>query len=305
MDAVTTQGQAIAGLFNLAMGLSALVLLLVVVLVGTVMVRFRARPGSEDPPQVEGNRRLETAWTLGAFGLVLFLSALAFQTMGQVSSAAPSGARRIEVIGHQWWWEFRYVDDGVVTANELRLPVGEPVDLLIQSADVIHSFWVPQFGWKQDAVPGRTNRMRVQLTQAGTWDGACSEFCGVQHAWMRISVRGEAPAAFDQWLQAQRAPAAQPRGEQAQRGKALFEAGTCASCHAIRGTSAAASVGPDLTHVASRPTLGAGVLENSPANLQRWIQQTQLVKPGVLMPSFDLLSEADLQAITAYLGALQ
>ncbi len=301
---VTREGLAVSNLFNLELALSALLFLLVAGVLGLALVRFRGQPGAVDPPQTAGNRRLEITWTVLPALVLAVMFGLAVWTMRTVDASAP-GAMPITVIGHQWWWEFQYPDQHVVTANELHAPAGTPLQLAIQSADVIHSFWVPEFGWMRDAIPGKTNSMSVQVAQPGEFLGACTQYCGTEHAWMRIRVVTEPRDQFDAWLQQQQRPAAAPANATAARGQQVFLQNTCVNCHMIAGTSAQGSVGPDLTHVGSRATLGAGVLANSPENLRDWIHDAQAVKPGALMPNFRDLPDADLQALVTYLEGLQ
>lgn len=302
---VTPQGLSIANLFLAVMVLSAFIFLLVAGLLITILFRYRGRPGDEDPPQVHGNRNLEIVWTVAPALILVVFFILTLRTMSTVNATAPS-ALRVRVIGHQWWWEFHYPDLGVVTANEMHLPVGVAVRLEVESADVIHSFWVPKLGWKKDAIPGKTNPMWVQFDQAGVYDGPCTEYCGLQHAWMRIRLVAEPPEKFDSWVQQQRlAAAARPESAAAERGREIFLRNTCVNCHAVRGTPAAAKIGPDLTHFGSRATLGAGVVANTPENLRRWVREVQAVKPGVLMPNYAALSDDDLTALVDYLGGLK
>jgi cytochrome c oxidase subunit 2 len=301
---ITREGVAITNLFWVVLALSIVVLLVVLVPLGYSIVRFRGRPGDPDPPQVAGNRKLEIIWTGGAFALVVVLFAGAVMTMETVSAASPS-ALRVTVIGHQWWWEYQYPDLGITTANELHLPTGQSSELDITSADVIHSFWVPQLGWKQDGNPGQTHTMWVQVDQPGTIEGACAEYCGIEHAWMRIRVVAQPPDQFQTWVQQQRQAANSPSTDLARQGQQVFEANTCINCHTIQGTHAQGKVGPDLTHLGSRSTIGAGVLDNTPENLQRWVQHADDVKRGVLMPNFNTLSDQQAQALTAYLESLQ
>ena len=301
---VTPQGQSIARLFIVALIVSAVIFLLVSGLLAYILVRFRGRPGEPEPPQAHGNTRLEIAWTVAPALVLAGLFLLTLRTMSAVDASAPS-ALRVRVIGHQWWWEYQYPDLGVVTANELRLPVGAPVRLEVQGADVVHSFWVPQLGWKKDAIPGKTNDMWVQFDQAGTYDGACTEFCGLQHAWMRIRLIAGPPEQFKAWIEQERRPASPPQGETGRRGQAIFLQNTCVNCHAVQGTAATARVGPDLTHFGGRSTIGAGVAANTPENLRRWVRQARAVKPGVLMPDYANLSEEDLAVLVDYLGTLK
>jgi cytochrome c oxidase subunit 2 len=302
---VTVQGRAIESFFGIALIASAVVLVLVVGGLIYVLITFR---GPGEASTVTGNQRLEVGWTAAALALVFGLFALAVRTMGAVDASAAPGSGPttvVQVIGHQWWWEFRYPDSGAVTANELYVPEGQPVELRITGADVIHSFWVPRLGWKRDAIPNKTNTMQVRLDSGGTFDGPCAEYCGAQHAWMRIRLTGVPPQQFDAWARAQAANAAAPADAAAQRGLALFLSNTCVSCHAIRGTPANATVGPDLTHVGSRTTLGAGVLDNSPDAMRRWIADPQAIKPGARMPGFPNLSSAQVADLAAYLESLK
>ena len=300
---ITRQGLEIQNLFVFEMVLSAFVFLLVVGILVYVLLHYRGRPGDGEPPQVHGNRTIEIIWTATPFAIVTLLFVLSLLTMRVVRASSPPDALTVRVIGHQWWWEYQYPALHIDTADELHLPVGTPVHLEIQSTDVIHSFWVPQFGWKLDAIPGRTNVMDVQVNDVGTYQGACTQFCGNQHAWMRTLVMAQPAADFQTWVGQQQAAAPAPSAEAA-RGRDVFMSTTCASCHTIAGTPAQGKVGPDLTHLGSRQTLGGGVLTNTPANLQRWISNAQQVKPGILMPNFKL-SDADLKAVVAYLEGLK
>ena len=301
---ITREGVAITNLFWVVLALSAVVLLIVLVPLLYSIVRFRGRPGEPDPPQIAGNRTIEMIWTGGAFALVVVLFAGAVMTMQTVSAASPS-ALHVKVIGHQWWWEYQYPDLGITTANELHLPTGKSSELEITSADVIHSFWVPQLGWKQDGNPGQMHSMWVQVDQPGIVDGACAEYCGIEHAWMRIRVVAQPPDQFQAWVRQQQQPASSPSSDLERQGQQVFAANTCVSCHTIQGTPAQGQVGPDLTHIGSRSTLAGGVLDNTPDNLQRWVQHADDVKRGVLMPNFNSLSDQQAQALTAYLESLQ
>lgn len=302
-DPITAQGVSISNLFNLLLVLSAALFLLVAGLLVYILLRFRGRPGDPDPRQIEGNTRLEIAWTVSPLVLLAVIFVLTVRTMRAVAATQPPSLH-VTVIGHQWWWELQYSDLGFSTANELHLPVGQPVVIELHSADVIHSFWVPQFGWMRDAIPGKTNVMPVRAERAGTYDGACTQFCGTQHAWMRSHVVAQSPAEFDAWVRGQQAAAVAPNDSLTQQGQAVFLANTCVSCHAIHGTTASASVAPDLTHLASRNTIGGGVADNTPKSLRRWIGDPKAIKPGVLMPGYDL-SDADLNALVTYLGGLR
>jgi cytochrome c oxidase subunit 2 len=220
-------------------------------------------------------------------------------------SAPPSAtAVTIDVVGHDWWWEVRYPEHGFVTANEIHVPAGRPVRLRLSSADVIHSFWVPQLMPKTDLIPGQVNETWLTANRPGTYRGQCAEYCGLQHALMAFLVVADEPAAFDGWVARQRAPAAEPAGTLATRGRQVLARTSCATCHTVRGTSARGTAGPDLTHLASRQQLGAGAAPNTPGHLGGWIANSQTIKPGNLMPPQPLTSE-ELQALIAYLDTLE
>ncbi len=229
--------------------------------------------------------------TLSALLLYIFVA-------GERHEAAAEPALRIEVIGEQWWWRVHYLDAAgkreFETANEIRVPVGSPIELTLRAADVIHSFWVPSLAGKIDMIPGRANRLRVQSSSEGVFRGQCAEFCGGPHAQMALHVVAQDAAEFEAWRENQRRPAAAAH--------ALFAA-RCAACHAVRGTPAAGALGPDLTHFASRLFIAAGTLPNTPGNLAGWLADSQHVKPGSLMPSMNL-APPELQAISAYLASL-
>jgi cytochrome c oxidase subunit II len=221
---------------------------------------------------------------------------------------APEGSLKIAVSGEQWWWRVRYLPPGVEPvelANEIRLPVGEPVEFHLESPDVIHSFWIPPLGGKVDMIPGRKTRLVLRPTRTGTFRGVCAEYCGSAHALMAFDVIVVEKEEFKRWLNGQREPAANPAEGNAARGAELFLANGCGACHTIRGTLADGVIGPDLTHAGSRASLGAGTLPNDGAAFVRWITHSEKLKPGVLMPAFDMLSEPDLRAMAAYLESLQ
>ena len=221
---------------------------------------------------------------------------------------APEGSLKIAVTGEQWWWRVRYLPPGggsVELANEIRLPVGDHVEFRLESPDVIHSFWIPSLGGKLDMIPGRLTRLTLEPTRTGVFRGACAEYCGTSHALMSFAVVVLDKADFAAWLERQQQPAQAPAEPLADRGRELFLANGCGACHAVRGTSADGVVGPDLTHVGSRLSLGAGILPNEPDGFFRWIARTEEVKPGVHMPAFGMLPAEDLQALAVYLDGLQ
>jgi cytochrome c oxidase subunit II len=214
----------------------------------------------------------------------------------------------LKVTAHQWWWQIEYTDPDpsrlVRTANEIHLPVGAPALLELRADDVIHSFWVPNLHGKQDMIPGRTNEVRLQPVQIGRYRGQCAEFCGLQHAHMAIEVVVESREDYDAWYERQLASAPPTSDPRAMHGQQVFFTSACNMCHAIAGTDASATVGPDLSHIASRLTLAAGTLPNEPEHLRRWLENPQRVKPGNRMPVVSLARD-DLDALVAYLGTLQ
>jgi cytochrome c oxidase subunit II len=210
----------------------------------------------------------------------------------------------VRVTGHQWWWEIRYPESGVVTANEIHIPVHTPVRLEVESDDVIHSFWVPQLQGKMDLIPGQTNTLWIQADKAGDYRGQCAEYCGLQHAHMAIHVIAEQPEQFQAWMKQQQAPAQQPADAQAMNGQQLFLGSACVYCHAVSGTNASGTIGPDLSHLASRGFIGAGTLKNDPQHLGDWILDPQDSKPGNYMPPTNL-DQTSLDALLSYLEGLK
>jgi cytochrome c oxidase subunit 2 len=297
------QALAISNLLVVSLIISALVFALVLGLVLYVVVRYRQRPGQGEPRQVSSNTKLEIAWTVAPTVLLAGVFVASFITMRSVD---PPANRQPDIIvtGHQWWWQVEYPKSGVVTANEIHVPTGRQLLFQLNAADVIHDFWVPQMGPKRDMIPGKPNYIWLAADKPGVYSGACAEFCGLQHAWMLIRVVAQPPAEFDAWLRQEQTAAAAPAGGDAARGARLFQSMTCANCHAIQGTAAKAQAGPALSHLASRQTLGAGVMQHTPENLAKWITNPQQIKPGAQMPGYNL-ADADLRALVAYLETLK
>ncbi len=300
----SSQARAIADLFFWSMVIGGLIFVLVTGLVLYAAWRYRGRPGDGEPYQNPGNRKLEIAWTIAPTLLlaVLFI----FTLSGMRTIDPPPGDQQPDVVvtGYSWWWRVDYPKAGFTTANEIHIPVGQQVLFQLKAGDVIHSFWVPELGPKKDMIPGHPgNTVWLAADKPGVYQGACAEYCGAEHAWMRIRVIAHPQAEFDAWQQQQAAAAAPASGELA-RGAELFQQSTCVNCHAIRGTNANAQAGPDLTHIASRETLGAGVITNTPENLGQWILNPHEIKPGVQMPGYNY-STAELRALVAYLGSLK
>jgi cytochrome c oxidase subunit II len=304
-----TPAHAIRELASLVLGVCAIIFSVVAGLTLYCLVRFRRRPGDEsEPPQVYGSQQIELAWTVVPLLIVVVLFlATARYIYGLEGIEAGPGALRVTVIGNQWWWEIRYPELGIVTANELHVPVSDPAQptptfLTLQSVDVVHSFWIPQLAGKMDVIPGKTNRMWFDPRAPGLYVGQCAEYCGTQHAGMLLRVVVHTPADFARWVAAQQAPARDD--PVARRGRDLFATLACINCHAVRGSNANGLFGPDLTHLMSRATLGAGVARNTPENLRRWIDDPADLKPGVLMPAMQL-SRDEVEQLTAYLLTLE
>jgi cytochrome c oxidase subunit 2 len=305
LDPASRDAAAIRSLLFVVFLICLAIFVVMVALICTSLVRFRAR-GSEPPPQNFGNRRSQIAWAVPPVLIVITISFLSAKLIVSTTAGAADTnvVADVVVVGHQWWWEVRYPASGSVTANEIHIPVGRRLRARMESADVIHSFWVPQLGPKMDMIRGHPNFAWLQADRAGTYEGACSEFCGDQHAWMRFTVVAEPEAQFQQWIKHQSLAADKPSTDAARPGERFFFAQTCANCHAVAGTSAAATAGPDLTHLAGRKQLAAGLLDNTPANLARWLKDPQKIKPGCLMPNFSL-SDDQVSQISAYLEGLR
>jgi len=308
LDPASPNAVTIRNIFLIVLLISLAIFVIVVTLIVTSLVRFRST-GEALPKQAFGSHTAEIFWTLPPLLIVLSLGVASTRLIYSISAAplsqiAPTLPADIVVVGHQWWWEVQYPRSGATTANEIHVPIGKKLCVQVDSADVIHSFWLPQLGPKVDMVPGQHNFLWLEADRAGTYEGACSEFCGDQHAWMRFIVVAEPEAQYQAWLAVQAKPAQGPESTIALAGRSFVVAQTCLNCHEIRGTSAAASAGPDLTHVASRRQLGAGVMENTPETLERWLANPEAYKPGCKMPNFTMNHE-QLQQVTAYLESLR
>ena len=273
------------------------------------------RADAATPADADAMRRPERGAKLAVTSaLALAVAGLFALTLSSVATDRAlaqlplQGAVNINVTGNQWWWDVRYddADPGRIfsTANEIVIPVGKPVLLKLRANDVIHSFWVPNLAGKKDLIPGHETTFHLRADKAGTYRGQCAEFCGPQHAFMAFEVTAVPPEEFARWQEAQRKPAPEPAGEREKRGRELFVTGTCQMCHAIAGTTASARRAPDLTHVASRRSLAAGRLQNTPENLAAWIVDPQRFKPGVNMPPH-VIGQQDLDALVAYLRSLK
>ncbi len=265
------------------------------------------------PPNARRRLAGDRAVLLGgiAFPVAMLTALLAYGVWVMHASIAPADAPatlRIEVTGEQWWWRLAYLDsqgEGFASANEIRMPVGREVEFVLHSADVIHSFWVPSLGGKVDMIPGRTNVLRLTAAQPGIYRGQCAEYCGGAHALMAFEVIAMPEAAFAAWLAAESAAAPEPAEAISRRGLTLFLAAGCGSCHAIRGTPAAGTIGPDLSHVGARRFIAAATLPMTRANLARFIADGQHAKPGNFMPPFRIFSAEEIDAVSAYLASLK
>lgn len=273
------------------------------------IVKYRAREDDplDEPPQIYGSLQVELAWTVIPIIIVLVLFLTTTRIIFAIQNApAPKSALHVDVIGHQYWWEFRYPTLGVVTANELHIPVSSPQDprptfLRLLSADVNHSFWVPQLAGKIDLIPNHPNQLWMDPQTPGLYLGQCAQFCGVEHAKMLIRVYVDTPEQFDAWVKDQKQEAV--NSPSAIAGRHIFETEACMNCHTINGTAARGTVGPDLTHLMSRSTIASGVVLNTPQNLHAWIEDPDTFKPGSLMPAMQL-SDQQINQVVAYLTTL-
>jgi cytochrome c oxidase subunit II len=298
------QTVAISALFAHVLLLALVVFITVAGLVVYSLVRYRAKQDLQEPPQRFGSKPLEILWTVVPLLIVAALFVMTVRTMVAVDAPRqPDRAPDLIVTGHQWWWEARY-PNGVATAGEIHIPAGRRLLVQIESADVIHDFWVPQLARKMDAVPGLPGYIWLEADAPGIYQGACAEFCGAQHAWMRFVVVAEPEAAFSAWMEGQSEAAQMPAAGPASEGAGLFQEKKCGECHAIVGTAAAGHSGPNLTHVASRQSLGSGIATNTPEILAQWIADPQAAKPGNRMPDSHL-SAQEAQAVLAYLETLK
>lgn len=285
--------------------LSAVIMAIVLFMVIGGTIRYRASKRKGEARQTFGHKGLEIVWTVIPLIIVTVLFFVSLNVMEKINEPVVNGQKPdIVIIAHQWWWDMRYPKQGVTTANELHIPTGKKLLMRIQSADVIHSWWVPALGRKIDAVPGHNNFGWIDADSSGVYDGTCSEYCGNQHAWMRIKVIAEPQEDFDRWISQQKQMAAIPVNSVAQQGEVLFQEKTCGNCHTISGTPADGKIGPDLSHIASRETLLSGMMTNKKENLRKWLENPQNVKEGSNMPNF-LMSENEVNELVDYLEQLK
>ena len=283
---------------------AGLVFVLVQGLVIYSAVRFRRRSEDEAPVQIHGNAKLELGWTVVPALILLPIALFTVLTVADIDRQ-PEGPDvvRVNVTGHQWWWEFEYPERGVVTANELHIPARRPISLKLTSEDVIHSFWAPKLAGKLDVIPNRDNFMTLEADEPGTYFGQCAEFCGISHADMGLRVVAHTSEDFEEWVRSNAAPAERPAGGQAAEGAMMFRQKGCASCHAVTGVSAG-QLGPDLTHLKQRKVFAGATFELNDRNLRLWLRDPPGEKPGALMPKLGL-SEDEITKLIAYLDTLK
>ena len=305
----STPAKSIADVSVFVLVITGIIFLVVFALLLYSVVRFRGRAtdGGREPAQVYGSMQIELAWTIIPILIVVVLFLATARVIHAVQDAPePAGALDVIAIGHQYWWEFRYPKLGIVTANELHIPVSEPdhptpTFLQLLSVDTDHSFWVPELAGKTDLIPNHPNRMWMDPQRTGVFMGQCAQYCGTQHAKMLLRVSVDRADDFGAWVHAQQKPAVEDAGVIA--GRQVFERNACMNCHAVGGTPADGRFGPDLTHLMSRATIAAGAAENTHDNLRLWIQNPSAIKPGSLMPAMKL-SDADLDAVVSYMETL-
>lgn len=297
----------IYSLYSLVFWLAMAVFIIVEAMLLYSVVRFRRRSGDGLPNQIHGNNKLEIAWTIAPALLLVLVAVPTLRTIIDTNRFPAPGPDvvQVKVIGHQWWWEVQYPDLNITTANEIHLPLGKAAVFTLESADVQHSFWVPQMGGKMDVLPTRSNRMVFTPTAAGEYYGQCAELCGTSHANMRMRLIVHEGNDFNTWAQKEQAAAAAPT-DQVRRGQQVFLRSACVGCHTIAGTNAQGNIAPNLSHFGGRTTLAAGILPNTPENLRRWIENPAAIKPGAKMPAFgELLKPEDLDALVVYLESLK
>jgi len=311
LDPHSPAAQQISTLSWALFGTATIVFIIVTgLLLFAIGKRHGAAPGIPDNQllitQPEKRRTLAAIVVAGGIVPAIVLSILMGVGifMESTMSASANDSALVEVIGHEWWWEVQYPKYGFATANEIHIPVGQSVTVKLTSADVIHSFWVPQLQGKLDMFPGQTNTLHLQADQPGTYQGVCAEYCGLQHGKMKFLVIADTPDAFTAWVTNQQRVPEKPHDPLLLEGEQVFLGSTCVYCHVIQGTNASGKLGPDLTHLASRNTLGAGILENNRGNLAGWIVNAQALKPGNHMPPMDVGAK-ELQALIAYLESLK
>jgi cytochrome c oxidase subunit 2 len=306
----STAAHSIFDLSILVLEVTGIIFVVVAALLIYAILKYRKRAEDNDqePAQVYGSNQIELAWTVLPILVVLILFFATARVMRAIQDAKmPPNTLEVVAVGHQFWWEFRYPKLGIVTANELHVPLSDasqprPTSITLLSADTDHSFWVPQLGGKVDLIPNRTNQTWIDPHKTGIYLGQCAQYCGTQHAKMLLRVYVQPQAEFDHWIQQQSQPALS--SDAASEGRRIFGATACVNCHTVTGTPAQGRFGPDLTHLMSRDTIAAGITANTHENLRSWIQDPSRFKPGSLMPAMGL-NEHELNAVTAYLETLR
>jgi cytochrome c oxidase subunit 2 len=306
----STAAKSIFHLSLFVLSITGLIFVVVVALMAYSISKFRATSenATREPAQVYGSTQIELAWTIIPILIVVVMFLATARVIHAIQDAPmPASAVEVTVIGHQYWWEFRYPKLGIATANELHIPVSDPIHptptcLQLLSADTDHSFWIPRLAGKTDLIPNHPNRMWMDPQRAGLFLGQCAQYCGTQHAKMLLRVSVDSPQDFAAWVRGQQQPAV--RNANVESGRQVFEHTACINCHTVSGTAADGRFGPDLTHLMSRTTIAAGAAENTPENLRLWIQNPNAIKPGSLMPAMKL-SDADLDAVVRYMETLR
>src|SRR5882672_916485 len=294
----STPAKSIADLSVFVLVVTGIIFVVVFALLAYSVVKFRGRAmdAGREPAQVYGSTQIELAWTIIPILIVVVLFLATARVIHAIQDVrASAGGLEVTAIGHQYWWEFRYPKLGIVTANELHIPLSDPSHptptfLQLLSADTDHSFWVPELGGKTDLIPNHPNRMWMDPQRAGIFLGQCAQYCGVQHAKMLLRVSVDSPEDFAAWVRSQQQPAVQDASVAA--GRRVFERTACINCHTVGGTNANGRFGPDLTHLMSRTTIASGAAQNTPQNLRLWVQNPNAIKPGSLMPAMKL-SDSD------------
>jgi cytochrome c oxidase subunit 2 len=307
-----TPAHAVFGLSMLVLGITLAIFLVVGGLLLYALIRFRHKPdhqeSSREPVQVYGSNQIELSWTVIPILIVVMLFLATARVIYTTEHATkPASALEVIVVGHQFWWEYRYPGLGIITANELHIPVSNPSHptptyLTMSSADTDHSFWIPRLAGKMDLIPNKVNTMWIDPQAAGLYLGQCAQYCGTQHAKMLLRVYADDPAQFADWIKHQQLPAVQD--PQVAAGQEVFQSNACVSCHTVAGTKATGRFGPDLTHVAGRDTIASGAVVNNAANIRQFVDDPAHFKPGALMPPMHLNAH-DLDAVTAYLMTLK
>ena len=297
-----------SSLFNVVFIVSVIVFIIVETLLLYSVIRFRHKSTDGMPTQIHGNTKMEIAWTVAPALVLIVVFAFTLQTLNTLEDT-PANALKVKVSAHQWWWQIEYPDQGVITANEIHVPVNQPVSFSLEGNDVIHSFWVPELGGKRDVVPGKVNSTWFRPTKLGTFHGQCAEFCGTAHANMRFTVIVESPEDFNKWVVDQKKDPATATSDLAKQGEQEFLKGVCIACHTLNGSPTAKGItGPNLTHIASRKTFAGGIIDLNKDNLKAWLKDPQAVKPGNLMvggKTIPNLTDAQISALVEFLSGLK